>query len=188
MGGVDPELVAVFCRAAARAVGARPVEVGMVVDPLDATVWVHLPSPAAAAAAVTGLRTRGLDTARVNDLRLHVTGWDVRLLRWRLGVLLAAVDDLVAAVDLTTDLVCYHHDRRVEAGLEVEAWAVLADVEATLRAATPLPHPAPRVENVDTLLSLVTAADEAYQQLITGHLDRAEQVLAVLTTGSDQEP
>ena len=115
-------------------------------------------------------------------------GWNVHLLRWRLGVLLAAVDDLTTATDLTTDLVCYHHDRRVTAGEEVEGWAVLADVETTLRAATPLPHPAPRVEDLDTLLELVAAAGEERERLIGVHLDRAEHVLTVLTTppGPDQ--
>ena len=134
------------------------------------------------------LPSRGLDAAVVNDHRLHVTGWSVRLLRWRLGVLLAVVDDLTTAEDLTTDLVCYHHDRRVAPGEEVEGWAVLADVEATLRAATPLPHPAPRVTDLDTLLELTAAAGEEGQRLIGVHLDRAEQVLAVLTAspGPDQ--
>ena len=149
---VDPELIATVCRAAASTVGARPGLVEVVVDPLDASLWVHLPAPAAVVAAVTALRARGLDTAGVNDHRVHVLGWNVRLLRWRLGVLLAAVDDL------TTDLVCYHHDRRITAGDEVEGWAVLADVEATLRAATPLPHPSPRVTDLDTLLELTAAA------------------------------
>lgn len=100
------------------------------------------------------------------------------------------MDDLTAAEDLTTDLVCYHHDRRAAAdGGEVEPWAVLADVEATLRAATPLPHPAPRVEDLDRLRDLVAAAWEARERLIAVHLDRAEQVLTVLTApGQDRPP
>ena len=183
---VDPELVAAVCRAAASTVGARPGLVEVVVDPLDSSLWVHLPALAAVNAAVTGLRARGLDASVVNDHRVHVCGWSVRLLRWRLGVLLAAVDDLTTAEDLTTDLVCYHHDRCVTAGAEVEGWAVLADVETTLRAATPLPHPSPRVDDLDTLLQLTAAAGEERERLIGVHLDRAEQVLTVLTTGSDQ--
>lgn len=184
---VDSELVAVICRGAARTVGARSGPVEVVVDPLDTTLWVHLPGPGAVTGAVTGLRGLGLDAAAVNDHRVHILGWSVRLLRWRLGVLLATVDDLTTAEDLTTDLVCYHHDRRVVAGEEVEGWAVLADVEATLRTATPLPHPAPRVEDLDTLLELTAAAGEECQRLIAVHLDRAEHVLAVLTAspGSD---
>jgi len=122
--------------------GRGPAAVDVVVDPLDATVWAHLPAPAVHP-AVAGLRARGFDTAAVNDHRLHVTGWDVRLLRWRLGVLLAGVDTLTAYLDPTADPVGYHHDRRVAGGGPVEAWVVLADVEAALRAATPLPHPTP---------------------------------------------
>ncbi len=154
---------------------------------MDTTGWVHLPGSAAVTAAVTALRARGLDAAAVNDHRVHVTGWSVRLLRWRLGVLLAAIDDLTAATDLTTDLVCYQHDRRVAAGVEVEGWAVLVDVEAVLRAATPLPHSALRVEDLDTLLELTAAAEEGRERLIGVHLDRAEHILAVLTTGPDQD-
>ena len=183
---VDPELVALVCRAAASTVGARPGLVEVVVDPLDASLWVHLPSPVAVTAAVAALRARGLDTTGINDHRMHVSGWSVRLLRWRLGVLLAAVDDLTTE-DLTTDLVCYHHDRRVVAGVEVEGWAVLADVEATLRAATPLPHPAPRVEDLDTLLELTAAAADERERLIGVHLDRAEGVLTVLTASPGQD-
>lgn len=177
---VEPELVAAVCRAAVPAVSGRPADVDVVADPLDGTLWVHVASPAAVGAAVTALRGRGLDAAEVNDHRLHVTGWDPRLLRWRLGSLLAAVDDLTDADDLTADLVRYHHDRRVAAGGEVEPWAVLADVEGTLRAATPLPHAAPRVADPDTLLALVAAAGDAYQRLVAGHLDRAERLLSTL--------
>lgn len=191
---MDPELVARICRAAVGAVTAggpvgavgvvagRSAAVDVVADPLDGTLWVHLPSPAAVGAAVTALRGRGLDAAEVNDHRLHVTGWEPRLLRWRLGSLLAAVDDLTDADDLTADLVRYHHDRRASGGGEVEPWAVLADVEGTLRAASPLPHPAPRVEDPETLLALVAAAGEAYQRLVAGHLDRAERLLTTLIT------
>jgi len=114
---VEPELLAVVCRAAARTAGAWGASVEVVVDPLAASLWVHLPSPAAFTTAVAAaLRARGLDAAAVNDHRLHLFGWSVRLLRWRLGALLAAVDDLSTAEDLTTDLVCYHHDRQVVPG------------------------------------------------------------------------
>jgi len=62
----------------------------------------------------------------------------------------------------------------------VEPWAVLADVEAVLRAATPLPHLAPQVEDLDGLLELVAAADDAYERLIGVHLDYAERLLTPL--------
>jgi len=47
-GGVDRgvEVVAAVCRAATRAVGGHLSDVDVVVDPLDTTLWVHLPAPA----------------------------------------------------------------------------------------------------------------------------------------------
>jgi len=173
-GRVDLEEAAAICRAAAIGAGGDPGAVEVVADPLDATGWVHLPA-SAVPAAVNGLRARGMAAVAVNDHRVHVTGWDVRLLRWRLGVLLAGIDTLTAHPDFTADLVGYHHDRRAAAGGPVEAWAVLTDVEATLRAATPLPHPAPHVNDLDSLLELVTAADDAHERWIGVHLDYAER-------------
>jgi len=58
---------------------------------------------------------------------------------------------------------------------------VLADVEAVLRAATPLAHTAPHVEDLDSLLTLVAAADDAHERLIAAHLDSAERLLTALT-------
>jgi len=88
---LGPELVAAVCPAAAVSAGRDPGAVDAVVDPLDATVWVHLPSRAVPA-AVSLLRARGVAADAVNDHRIYITGWDVRLLRWRrLGVLLAAL-------------------------------------------------------------------------------------------------
>jgi len=159
---LELEVVAAVCRAATGFVGGHrsDVDVDVVVDPLDATMWVHLPT-SAVHRAVAGLRARGLDAAAVNDHRVHVTGWEVRLLRWRLGVLLAGIDTLTAYPDLTADLIGYHHDRDTTARGDIEAWAVLADVEAALRAATPLPHPPPHVGDLLGLLGLVAAAEDA---------------------------
>jgi len=92
---LELEVVAAVCRAATRSVGGHRSDVDVVVDPLDTTVWVHLPATAVHP-AVAGMRARGLDAAEVNDHRVHVTGWDARLLRWRLGVLLAGIDTLTA--------------------------------------------------------------------------------------------
>ncbi len=172
--------MAAVCRAATRTVSGCRSDVDVVVDPLDSTLWVHLPT-SAVHPAVAGLRARGLDAAAVNDHRVHVTGWEVRLLRWRLGVLLAGIDTLTAYPDLTADLVGYHHDRHTTADRDIEAWAVLADVEAVLRAATPLPHPPPHVDDLDGLLGLVAAAEDAHERLIGAHLDTAEQHLTART-------
>jgi hypothetical protein len=108
--------------------------------------------------------------------RVHVTSWDARLLRYRLGVLLAGIDDLRIEWDATEELVLYHHDRRCQQG-EPEPSEVLADVEAIMRSCIPIPHRAPRVTDVATLLELVSAAEEAYEDLISQHLDYAEEVL-----------
>jgi len=67
----------------------------------------------------------------------------------------------------------------------VEAWAVLADVEAALRAAIPLPHPAPHVVDLDSLLGLVAAAEDASERLIAAHLEHAE-VLLTASVGQQQ--
>ncbi len=175
---LELEVVAAVCRAATRSVGGHRSDV--VVDPLDATVWVHLPA-SAVHPAVAGLRGRGWDAVGVNDHRVHVTGWDVRLLRWRLGVLLAGIDTLTAYPDLTADLVGYHQHRHAAAGGPVEAWVVLAEVEAALRAASPLPHPPSHVDDLDGLLGLVAAAEDAHERLIGVHLDCAEQHLTAYT-------
>jgi len=58
------------------------------------------------------------------------------------------------------------------------AWAVLGDVETVMRSCVPLPHRAPQTDDVDTLLELITAAEDAYQQLIAEHITYAETVLA----------
>jgi len=42
----------------------------------------------------------------------------MRLMQWRLGALLAGVDDLRTERDATAELVRYQHDRRVAAGVE----------------------------------------------------------------------
>ena len=75
-------------------------------------------------------------------------------------------------------MVAYHHDRRVAAGVDPDPAEVLADVETVMRSCVPIPHRAPRVQDVDSLLQLITAAEDAYQQLIAEHLDYAEQILA----------
>lgn len=148
-------------------------------DPLDGSLWLHFVSPAVAEQKLHALHAHGLAAAASSPDRVHVTGWDARLLRYRLGVLLAGVDDLRVEWEATAELVRYHYDRRTQHGAnEPELWEVLGDVEAIMRRCEPLPHHAPNVRDVATLLDLVAAAHEAYQQLITEHLDHAERVLA----------
>lgn len=101
----------------------------------------------------------------------------LRLLHWRLGALLAAVDALTTGWDATAGLVCYHHDRRVTAGVDADPADILADVEDALRACRPIPNRAPRIDDVDSLHQLISAAEDAYQQLIARHVTYAEQVL-----------
>jgi len=52
------EVVAAVCRAATGSVGGHRSDVDLVVDPLDTTVWVHLPA-SVLATAVAGLRAGG---------------------------------------------------------------------------------------------------------------------------------
>jgi hypothetical protein len=176
--GIDVELVVRVCRELAlRDIGGAACEVR--VDPLDGSVWVGLSSLARAEEAAAALAELGLSVPARDDARLRVTGWDARLLRRRLGVLLAGVDDLRVEWEATAELVMCHHDRRAsgaETG-EVGEWAVLADVEQALRTSVPFPRRVPRVDDVAALLELVDAAEAAYGQLIGEHVEFAEQTL-----------
>lgn len=147
-------------------------------DPLDGTVWVHLSSWPRANEARRALADLGISASDAHDARLHVTGWDTRLLRRRLGTVLAGVDDLNIEWDATAELANYHYDRRAGTGEEPDPADVLADVEATMRRAVPLPHTAPNVTDTATLLDLIEAAEDAYEQLIGRHIEHAEKALA----------
>lgn len=108
---------------------------------------------------------------------MRATGWDTRLLRWRLETLLAGVDDLKAEWEATGEMVRYRYDRRAGSGVEPEPWEILADVEQVMRNCTPIPHATPRVEDITTLLELIDSAEDAYQRLIGEHIEYAEAVL-----------
>ncbi len=59
-----------------------------------------------------------------------------------------------------------HYDRRADAGEEGHELAdVLADVEATMRRALPIPHLALRIGDPMTLLDLIDAAEDAVVDL-----------------------
>ncbi len=88
------------------------------------------------------------------------------------------MDDLKTEWDATAEMVCYHHDRRVTAGIDPDPAEVLADVETAMRRCVPIPHRAPHIQDMDSLLELITAAEDAYQQLIAEHVDYTERVLA----------
>ncbi len=153
------------------------VENEVVGDPLDGTAWVAMASWTLARDVLTALNAYGISGHDYGDGRLHVTGWDTRLLHWRLGTLLAGVDDLTNEWDATAELVCYHHDRQVAAGVDPDPVEVLADVETALRRCLPFPRRAPGIDDVDSLLELIGAAEDAYQQLIAEHVDYAEHAL-----------
>jgi hypothetical protein len=166
---LDPDLVRRIC-------GVATVR-DIVYDALDDSFWVRLSPPAKAGLALTALNTYGIGGHDLEDGRLHVTGWDDRLLHCRLGGLLAGVDDLRSEWSSTAELVCYHYDRRVAAGVEPDVAEILADVEGVIRSYVPIPHQAPRVEDVAVSLELVAAAEDAYQQLIEEHVEYAEHAL-----------
>ena len=174
---VDAELVSRICSESTLRAGHGTV-LDIVEDPLDGTVWVRMSSRQSAREALTALNSYGISGHDRQDGRLHVTGWDVRLLHWRLGVLLAGVEDLASEWDATAELVRYHHGRRVQAGVDPDPVEVLADVENAMRGCVPIPRRAPRVDDINVLLDLITTAEDAYQQLIDEHIDYAERVLA----------
>ena len=166
---LDPDLVRRIC-------GVATVR-DIVYDALDDSFWVRLSRPTKAGLALIALNTYGIGGHNLEDGRLHVTGWDDRLLHCRLGGLLAGVDDLRSEWSSTAELVCYHYDRRVAAGVEPDVAEILADVEGVIRSYVPIPHQAPRVEDVAVSLELVAAAEDAYQQLIAEHVEYAEHAL-----------
>lgn len=179
MATVDVELVARICQSAtyAAAVG-RGAVLDVVIDPLDGSAWVRLASGSHALEAATALQAFGLAVSDREDNRVQAAGWDARLLRRRLGMLLAGVDDLQAEWDATAELVRYHRDRRVKVtGEDPDPSEVLADVERALRDARPIPHRCPNVTDVGSLLQLVDAAEDAYAQLIVRHVEHAAGVL-----------
>ncbi|GAA3628929.1 hypothetical protein [Microlunatus ginsengisoli] len=171
----DAGLVERVCRAATRS-GGGVVEV--VTDRLDGSVWVRLSSWRQRGEARRALTAFGLSSRDGSgDVTLQVTGWDGRLLRRRLGSLLALVDDLGGEWETTVELAEYCYDRRAVHGLEPDPADVLADVEAILRRAVPLPHPVPAVTDVDVLLELIDAAEDTYERRLAEHLDHAERAI-----------
>lgn len=83
---VDADLVARICRDATARSGGTAVEV--VRDhPFDDTTWVRMSSRPCAREALTGLNSYSVSGHDLEDGWLHVSGWDVRLLHWRLGAL-----------------------------------------------------------------------------------------------------
>jgi hypothetical protein len=145
---VHQELVERICAAT----GSSDAGVDIVRDPLDGTLWVRMSSRTATNETLKALDAHGVGAHDVNDHRIRVTGWDMRLMQWRLGALLAGVDDLRAERDATAELVRYQHDRRVAVGVEPEPWAILSDVETAMRSCVPSPHRAPHGTDLDTVL------------------------------------
>jgi hypothetical protein len=179
VAAVDIELVTRICQSATYATtsGCGGV-VDVATDPLDGSAWVRMTSWPRVQEATAQLQAYGLAVVERDACRLQVIGWDARLLRRRLGTLLAGVDDLRVEWDATAELVRYHRDRRAEAtGEEPDPSEVLAEVERVLRDARPIPHTAPNVADVDSLLQLVEAAEDAYAQLIVQHVEHAAAVL-----------
>ena len=81
---VAADLVARICRDATTHTANDSVT-AVAHDPLDGTVWVRMSSSPGANEALKALNAHGISGHDLGDSRLHVTGWDVRLLHWRLG-------------------------------------------------------------------------------------------------------
>jgi hypothetical protein len=182
---LDADLVTRICRDATAPSGTGTV-LDVVTDPLDGSVWIRLSSWPRATEAQRALADFGLTATDPRDSRLHVIGWDTRLLRRRLGTVLAGIDDLKVEWDATVELASYHYDRRVDAGEDPDMADVLGDVETTMRRALPIPHIAPSGADADSLLELISAAEDAYERLITEHVDYAERALAKHVAGRRQ--
>jgi hypothetical protein len=172
---LEADLVQQICAVAA--------DFDIVADGLDDSLWVCLPTRPRASSALRKLNAFGIGGHDLEDGRLHVTGWDSRLLHWRLGGLLAGVDDLKSEWSSTAELGYYHYDRRVAAGVDPDLAEVLADVEGVIRRCVPIPHQAPHSNDVAVLLELVAAAVDAYERLIAEHVDYAERALTAYIAG-----
>lgn len=175
-----PGLIGELCRSAAGLAESPEV----LVDPLDSSFWVRLPSAEAGERAVRALAAAGVSASTGSPGRVHAAGWDARLLRRRLGVALAGVDDLMAEWDATAELARYHWDRRIAVAGRAEPWEVLADVERVMRSSVPLPHTATRTDDVAVLLELIEQAEDAYGRLLGEHLEHAERILAEHAAGA----
>jgi hypothetical protein len=93
MAVVDGHLVARICQeATARTTAGCGGVVHVVTDDLDGSVWVRMTSWPRAQEAASALQAYGLAVADRPECRLQIQGWDARLLRRRLGTLLAGVD------------------------------------------------------------------------------------------------
>jgi hypothetical protein len=90
---VEVELIVRVCGETTAGSAAETV-LEPVCDPLDGSVWIRFQSHTRSQTALRALAELGLAADDRGEGRLHVTGWDPRLLRRRLGVLLAGVDDL----------------------------------------------------------------------------------------------
>ncbi len=103
-----------------------------------------------------------------------------RLLRRRLAVLLAGVDDLSTEWAATAELTLYHYDRHAAAAAATGHedpdldWHVSTDVETALRRSNPLPHTTPAVNDIGRLQQLIHAATDRYEELIAEHIELAE--------------
>src|SRR5690242_12433912 len=112
----DAVLVERICRDAAADFGSTVSEVAT--DLLDGSVWVRLPAWPQAREARRALAGFGLASRDGRNVTLHVTGWDVRLLRRRLAIVLAGVDDLKTEWAATWELAGYCYERQAADGDE----------------------------------------------------------------------
>lgn len=159
-------------------------------DELDGSVLVLMSSWPEATEAITALTRHGLAAAHhpvgligEDVAQVRVAGWDARLLRRRLAILLAGVDDLSTEWAATGEIAMYCYDRRTAAAAAATGtedpdldWQVSAEVETILRSSTPLPHAVPAVSDLARLQQLIEAATERYEQLLAQHVEFAEHV------------
>jgi hypothetical protein len=102
---------------------------------------------------------------------------DVRRLRIQLATLLAAVEDLSQEWEATVELALHLRGQRLQRQQPAGTPAVIADLEAIMRASTAFPTGACRPTTVAELLPAIQNAQRTYDDLLAQHLAHAVEHL-----------
>jgi hypothetical protein len=102
---------------------------------------------------------------------------DVRRLRSQLAILLAAVEDLRQEWDTTVELAHHLRRQRQQHHQPASTAAVLADLEAIMRASAAFPTGAHRLTTLAELLPVIENTQKTYEDLLARHLAYAAEHL-----------
>jgi hypothetical protein len=109
------------------------------------------------------------------------TGQDPVQLRIQLSTLLAAAEDLAEEWEATLEVADHLRGQRRQIGQDTGTAAVLADLEALMRASAAFPTAPHRCRTIAELRLAITKAERAYEQLLRQHLDHARHYLDTRT-------